>query len=54
MSQTIQSKAAAISPLVLADRLLTMAQDAEQAGLSASAERLLKLAYKMYAEKPAR
>ena len=52
MSQTIQGKAAVISPLVLADRLLTMAKDADQAGLSASAERLLKLAYKMYGEKP--
>ncbi len=53
MSYTIQGKAAVISPLVLADRLLTMAKDADQAGLSASAERLLKLAYKMYGEKPA-
>ena len=54
MSQTIQSKAAAISPLVLADQLLTMAKDADQAGLSASAARLLKLAFQMYGEKPAR
>ena len=54
MSQTIQSKAAPTSPLVLADQLLTMAKDADQAGLSASAKSLLKLAYKMYAEKPSR
>jgi len=42
----------AVSPLVLADQLLTLAQDAERAGLHRPAERLLKLAYAVYAEKP--
>jgi hypothetical protein len=42
----------AVSPLVLADHLLTLAQDAERAGLHRPAERLLKLAYAVYAEKP--
>ncbi len=43
-----------VSPLMLADQLLTLAQDAERAGLHRPAERLLKLAYAVYGEKPAR
>jgi hypothetical protein len=42
----------AVSPLVLADQLLTLAQDADRAGLHRPAELLLKLAYAVYAEKP--
>ena len=42
-----------ISPLMLADRLLTLAEDAERAGLHRPAERLLRLAYAVYDEKPA-
>ncbi|HTZ70128.1 MAG TPA: hypothetical protein VMB71_05700 [Acetobacteraceae bacterium] len=41
-----------ISPLVLADRLLTLAQDADRAGFSRPAERLLRLAYAMCNERP--
>jgi len=41
-----------VSPLMLADRLLTLAQDADRAGFSGPAERLLKLAYVMCNEKP--
>jgi len=41
-----------ISPLMLADQLLTLAQDAERSGLRRPAERLLKLAYAIYGEKP--
>ena len=44
---------ATISPLMLADRLLTLAEDAEKAGLHRPAERLLRLAYAVYDEKPA-
>jgi hypothetical protein len=41
-----------VSPLMLADQLLTLAKDAERAGLHRPAERLLKLAYAVYGEKP--
>jgi hypothetical protein len=43
-----------VSPLVLADRILTLAEDAERAGLHRPAERLLHLAYAVYDEKPGR
>jgi hypothetical protein len=45
--------AALVSPLMLADRLLTLAMDADRAGLHRPAERLLRLAYAVYDEKPA-
>jgi hypothetical protein len=38
---------------MLADHLLRLAQDAEDAGLHRPAERLLRLAYAVYDEKPA-
>ena len=41
-----------VSPLVLADRRLTWAQDADRAGFSRPAERLLKLAYAICNERP--
>jgi hypothetical protein len=41
-----------VSPLMLADRLLSLAQDAERAGFFKPAERLLKLAYAVCDEKP--
>jgi hypothetical protein len=41
-----------VSPLMLADQLLTLAQNADRAGLHRPAERLLKLAYAVYGEKP--
>jgi hypothetical protein len=34
---------AAVSPLILCDRLLSLAQDADRAGLRSAAERLLEL-----------
>jgi hypothetical protein len=43
-----------VSPLMLADQLLTLAQNAERAGYRRPAERLLKLAYAVYEEKPSR
>jgi hypothetical protein len=41
-----------VSPLVLADRLLSLAADAERGGLRRPAQRLLRLAYALYDEKP--
>lgn len=41
-----------VSPLVLADRMLTLAQDADRAGFSAAADRLVRLACKMCEQKP--
>ena len=41
-----------VSPLILADRLLTLAQDADRAGFFKPAERLLKLAYAVCDEQP--
>jgi hypothetical protein len=41
-----------VSPLMLADQLLTLAQNADRAGLRRPAQRLLKLAYAVYGEKP--
>jgi hypothetical protein len=41
-----------VSPLLLADRLLGLAQDADQAGLRRPAADLVRLAFAMYDEKP--
>jgi len=41
-----------VSPLVLADRLLGLAQDADQAGLRRPAADLVRLAFAMYDEVP--
>jgi hypothetical protein len=41
-----------VSPLVLADRLLGLAQDADQAGLRRPAADLVRLAFAMYDEQP--
>ncbi len=43
-----------VSPLVLADRLISLAQDADRAGYSESAVRLLGLAYAVFDEQPIR
>ena len=51
--QIIQTtKTAQVSPLILADRLITLAQDADRAGYSRSASRLLGLAYAVFDEEP--
>ena len=42
----------AVSPLVLADRLISLAQDAERAGLRGPAENLVRLAIDMCDEQP--
>ena len=46
------SAACPVSPLMLADQLLTLAKDAERAGMRRPAERLLRLAFAVYDEKP--
>lgn len=38
------------SPLVLCDRLLSLAQDADRAGFAVTADHLVKLAYTMFEE----
>lgn len=43
--------AIAASPLVLCDRLLTLAQDADRAGFAITAEHLLQLAHTVLEEK---
>lgn len=40
------------SPLVLSDRLLTLAQDADRAGFQVTAEGLLQLAHRVLDEVP--
>lgn len=40
------------SPLVLSDRLLALAQDADRAGYAVTAEHLLHLAHTVFEEKP--
>ena len=51
--QTMQTaKPVPVSPLVLADRLITLAQDADRAGYARSATRLLGLAYAVFDEEP--
>ena len=49
----IDTGSSSVSPLVLADRLLSLADDAERSGLHRPAQRLLRLAYALYNEKPA-
>ena len=39
------------SPLMLCDRLLTLAQDADRAGYASTAEHLLHLAHTVFEEK---
>ncbi len=43
-----------VSPLVLSDRLLTLAQDAERAGFPLSAGHLVNLAHAVFDEIPTR
>jgi hypothetical protein len=45
---------AMISPMTLADRLLCLAEDADRAGFSDTAERLLQLVYGVFDETPGR
>jgi hypothetical protein len=52
---TLQTvKPTPVSPLVLADRLISLAQDADRAGYAESATHLLTLAYAVFDEQPRR
>ena len=44
LSTSVPTVPAAPTPLVLSDRLITLAEDAERAGLPVTATRLLRLA----------
>lgn len=46
-----QNAKATPSPLVLCDRLITLAKDADLAGYAATAERLVRLAHTVLSEK---
>ncbi len=50
--ETATVSPAITSPLVLADRLIALAQDADRAGYLDSATRLLGLAYAVFDEQP--
>ena len=55
LSTSTSAEAASIdlvSPLMLADRLLSLAAEADRSGLRRPAARLLRLAYAVYDEKP--
>ena len=52
MQVTQPTKPVTVSPLVLADRLISLAQDADRAGYARSASRLLGLAYAVFDEEP--
>ncbi len=54
MSPTILSAPAAVSPLVLSDRLLTLAQDADRVGQRDTALHLLALAHNVLDQAPGR
>lgn len=45
---------AVVSPLMLSDHLLTLAEEAHRAGLPASATRLLRLAHTVCNDRPRR
>lgn len=45
---------APVSPLILSDRLLSLAVDADRAGFTGTAERLLRLAHTVLDEPPVR
>ncbi len=47
----VETPSSAPSPLVLSDRLLTLAQDADRAGYAVTAEHLLQLAHTVFEEK---
>jgi hypothetical protein len=48
---TLPQIAAKASPLVLSDRLITLAQDADRAGFAITAEHLVYLAHTIFEER---
>ena len=53
MDNSLLAARAAASPLVLADRLLSLAQDADRAGYVTAASNLVSLALAVFDETPA-
>lgn len=52
MDAVMPPAAPTVSPLMLADRLISLAQDADRAGYVSAASRLIGLAYAVFDEKP--
>ena len=50
---TLAAPAPVVSPLMLADRLISLAQDADRAGYAAAASNLVILALAVFDETPA-
>ena len=46
----VSVSAGKVSPLLIADRLISLAQDADRAGYSATAERLIRLVNRVFDE----
>ncbi len=53
-SNTMTASPHTVSPLTLSHTLLSLAEDADRAGLTRSATRLLRLAHIVCSERPAR
>ena len=51
-SQSAASISSRVSPLVLSDRLITLAQDADRAGFTGTAQQLMTLACAVFDEAP--
>ena len=52
MPDLLSDRTAPVSPLVLADRLISLARDADRAGYASSASMLVELAYSVFDEMP--
>jgi hypothetical protein len=52
--QSTQTNSVPVSPLVLADRLITLAREADRAGYTDSASRLVSMALAVFDETPKR
>jgi hypothetical protein len=52
LARAMPDHADTISPLLLSDRLITLAEAADGAGYTAAAEQLVTLAYAMLDERP--
>ncbi len=52
LSAPILLRRGAVSPLVLSDRLIALAQDADRAGFTGTAEQLVSLACSVFDEAP--
>jgi hypothetical protein len=46
----VSADSSKVSPLLIADRLITLAQDADRAGYSATADRLIRLVNRVFDE----